>query len=94
MDAHHDYPIKSHNQPRVQQNATVCGPTRQMGANAGGLVAFAMPMGRVTILVVCKYILAVAKNLGKTLLEAAIPENHQVLFCKKRSNSEMLMRVA
>ena len=65
-----------------------------MGAGAGGLGAFAMRMGRVAIPVVRKYILLVAKLIGQTLLEAAIPEIGQVLVGKKRPNSKMLKHVA
>ena len=83
MNAHYDSQIKSHNRPTAQQNATFCGPARQMGAGAGGLGAFAMRMGRVAIPVVRKYILLVAKHIGKNLLEAAIPEISQVLAGKK-----------
>ena len=94
MDAHYDSQIKSHNHPTAQQNAAFCGPTRQMGATAGGLGAFAMRMVRVAIPVVRKHILAVAKHIGKNLLEAAIPEIGQVLAGKKRPNSKMLKHVA
>ena len=45
-----------------------------MGAGAGGLGAFAMQIGRVAIQVVQRYILPVAKQRGKKLLEAAIRE--------------------
>ena len=94
MDAHYASQIKSHNHPIAQQSATFCGPARQMGAGAGGLGAFAMRMGRVAIPVVRKYILPVAKHIGKNLLEAAVPEIGQVLACKKRPNSKMLKHVA
>ena len=94
MDAHYDSQIKSHNHPIAQQSATFCGPARQMGAGAGGLGAFAMRMGRVAIPVVRKYILPVAKHIGKNLLEAAIPEIGQVLAGKKRPNIKMLKLVA
>ena len=65
-----------------------------MGAGAGGFGAFAMRMGRVAIPVVRKYILPVAKYIGKNLFEAAIPEIDQVLTGEKRLNSEMLKHVA
>ena len=94
MDAHYDSQIKSHNHPTAQQNTTFCGPARQMGAGAGGLGAFAMRIGRVAIPVVRKYILPVAKHIGKNLLEAAIPEIGQVLAGKNRPNSKMLKHVA
>ena len=94
MDAHYDSQIKSQNHPTAQQHATFSGPARQMGAGAGSLVEFAMRMGRVTIPVVRKYILHVAKHTGKNVLEAAIPEIGQVLAGKKRRNSKMLKQVA
>ena len=94
MDAHYDSQIKSHNHPTAQPNATFCGPARQTGAGAGGLGAFAMRMGSVAIPVVRKFILPVAKRIGKNLLEAAIPEISQVLAGRKRPNSKMLKHVA
>ena len=63
---------------------------RQMGAGAGGLGAFAMRMGIVAIQVVRRYILPVAKQLGRNLLEAAIPEIGRVLTGKKRPIGKML----
>ena len=74
MDAHYDSQIKTNNLRTTQQNAAFCGPARQKGAGAGGLGAFAMRKGRVAIPIVRKYILPVAKQVGKNLLEAAIPE--------------------
>ena len=65
-----------------------------MGAGAGGLGAFAMRIGRVAIPVGRKYILPVAKHIGKSLLEAAIPAIGHVLAGKKRPNSKMLKHVA
>ena len=70
------------------------GPARRMGAGAGGLGSFAMRMGRVAIPVVRRYILPVAKQLGRNLLEAAIPEIGQVLAGKKRPSGKMLNYVA
>ena len=55
-----------------------------MGAGAGGLGAFPMRMEKVAIPVVRKYILPVAKHLGKIMLDASIPEIGQVLAGKKR----------
>ena len=66
---------------------------RQMGAGAGGLGAFAMRMGRLAIPVVRRYILPVAKQFGRNLLEAAIPEIDQVLAGKKRPGGKMLKHV-
>ena len=68
MDAQYDSQTKSHNHPTAQQNATFCGPARQMGAGAGGLGAFAMRMGRVAIPVVRKYILPVTKHIRKNFV--------------------------
>ena len=93
MDAHYDSQLKSHNHPTAQQNATFSGPARQMGAGAGDSGALAIRMGRVAIPVVRKYILPVAKHIGKNLLEAAIPEIGQVLADKNRPYSKMLKYV-
>ena len=96
MDAHYDSQIRSnHNHHHAtHQNASFSGPARQMGAGAGGLGAFAMRMGRVAIPVVRRYILPVAKQLGRNLLEAAIPEIGQVLAGRKRPSGKMLKHVA
>ena len=83
MDAHYDSQIKTNNPRTTQRNAAFCGSARQMGAGAGGLGAFAMRMGRVAIPIVRKYILPVAKQVGKNLLEAAIPKVGQVLAGKE-----------
>ena len=64
-----------------------------MGAG-GGLGALAMRMGRVAIPVVRNYILPVAKQVGKNLLEAAIPEIGNALTGKKRPSGKMLKNVA
>ena len=76
MDAQYDSQIRSkHNQHHATpQNRSYSGPGRQMGAGAGGLGAFATRMGRVPTPVVRRYILPVAKHLGRNLLVAAIPE--------------------
>ena len=65
-----------------------------MGAGAGGLGAFAKQVGRVAIPVVQSYILPVAKQRGKNLLEAAIREIVQVLAGDKRPSGKMLTHVA
>ena len=66
-----------------------------MDAHYGsGLGAFAMRTGRVAIPIVRKYILPVAKKVGKKLLEAAIPEVGQVLAGRKRPSGRMLKHVA
>ena len=96
MDAHYDSQIGSNHNPHhaTHQNASFSGPARQMGAGAGGLGAFAMRMGRVAIPVVRRYILPVAKQLGRNLLEVAIPEIGQVLAGKKRLSGKMLKHIA
>ena len=79
MDAHYDSQLRTQNLRTTQQNAAFCGPARQMGAGAGCLGAFAMQMGRMGIAIVRKYIIPVAKHVGKNLLEAAIADVGQVL---------------
>ena len=79
---------------KTQQNAAFCGPARQMGAGAGDMGAFAMRMGRVAIPIVRKYILPVAKQVGKNLLEAAIPEFGQILADRKRPSGRRPKHVA
>ena len=95
MDALYDSQIRSNHNPHhaTHQNASFSGPARQMGAGAGGLGAFAMRMGRVAIAVVRRYILPVAKQLGRNLLETAIPENGHVLAGKKRPSDKLLKHV-
>ena len=96
MDAHNDSQIRSNHNPHhaTQQNASFSGPARQMGASAGGLGAFAMRMGSVAIPDVRRYILSVAKQHGRNLLEAAKPEIGQVLAGKKRPSGKMFKHVA
>ena len=96
MDAHYHSQTRSNHNPHhaTHQNTSFSGPARQIGAGAGGLGAFAMRMGRVALPVVRRYILTVAKQLGRNLLEAAIPEIGQVLAGKKRPNVRMLKHVA
>ena len=96
MDAHYDSQTRSnHNHHHAtHQNASFSGPAGQMGEGAGGLGAFAMRMGRVAIPVVRRHILPVIKQLGKNLLEAAIPEIGQVLAGKERPSRKMLKHVA
>ena len=77
MDAHYDAQIQS----LASHPSTFSGPARQMGAG-GGLGAFAVRMGRVAIPVIKKYILPVAKQVGKNLLESALPEMSNVLSGK------------
>ena len=88
MDAHYDAQIQS----LASHHSTFSGPARQMGAG-GGLGAFAVRMGRVAIPVIKKYILPVAKQVGKNLLESALPEMSNVLSGKKRVSRKMLKSV-
>ena len=68
MDAHYDSQIRlqSHHQ------TTFGGPARQFGS--GGIGALAMRMGRVAVPLVKKYVLPVAKEFGKNLVSAFVPE--------------------
>ena len=58
------------------------GPARQDGS--GGLGAFAMRMGRVAMPLVKQYVMPVAKELGKNVLSAFVPEMSNVISGKKR----------
>lgn len=86
MDAHYDSQIKSLSQTNFS------GPARQMGA--GGLGAFAVRLGRVAMPLMKNYILPAAKQVGKHLLESAIPEIGHVLTGKKKPNRKLLQHVA
>ena len=88
MDAHYDLQIKS-----VIAHTNYSGSARQMGSG-GGLGAFAVRMGRVAIPLVRKYVLPVARQVGKNLLETAIPEIGDVLTGKKKPNRKLLASVA
>ena len=87
MDAHYESQIKS------VAHTNYSGPARQMGSG-GGLGAFAVRMGRVAIPLVRKYVLPVARQVGKNLLETAIPEIGDVLAGKKKPNRKLLASVA
>ena len=87
MDAHYDSQIKANT------HTTFSGPARQMGCG-GGLGAFAVRMGRVAIPLVRKYVLPVAKQVGKNLLETAVPEIGQVLTGKKKPSRKLLANLA
>ena len=87
MDAHYDSQIKS------VAHTNYSGPARQMGSG-GGLGAFAVRMGREAIPLVRKYVLPVARQVGKNLLETAIPEIGDVLAGKKKPNRKLLASVA
>ena len=88
MDAHYDSQIKS-----VVARTSCSGPARQMGSG-GELGAFAVRMGRVAIPLVRKYVLPVARQVGKNLLETVIPEIGDVLTGKKKPNRKLLASVA
>ena len=87
MDAHYDSQIKS------VAHTNYSGPAREMGSG-GGLGAFAVRMGRVAIPLVRKYVLPVARQVGKNLVETAIPEIGDVSAGKKKSNRKLLASVA
>ena len=87
MDAH-DY-----SQIKANTHTTISGPARQMGSG-GGIGAFAVRMGRVAIPLVRKYILPVAKQVGKNLIESAVPEIGHILAGKKEPSRKLLTNVA
>ena len=87
MDAHYDSQIKANT------HTTFSGPARQMGSG-GGIGAFAVRMGRVAIPLVRKYVLPVAKQVGKNLIESAVPEIGQILSGKKKPSRKLLTNVA
>ena len=86
MDAHYDSQIKTNT------HSTFSGPARQMGSG-GGFGAFAVRMGRVAIPLVRKYILPVAKQVGKNLIESAVPEVGQILTGRKKPSCKLLTDV-
>ena len=87
MDAHYDSQIKANT------HTTFSGPARQMGSG-GGIGAFAVRMGRVAIPLVRKYILPVAKQVGKNLIESTVPEIGHILAGKKKPSRKLLTNVA
>ena len=86
MDAHYDSQIKANT------HSTFSGPARQMGSG-GGIGVFAVRMGRVAIALVRKYILPVAKQVGKNLIESAVPEIGQILTGRKKPSRKLLTDV-
>ena len=72
MDAYYQAQIHS---------SAFSGPARQLGS--GGLGAIALRMGRVNLPLLKKYVLPVAKSLGKELLGQALPELANVVLKKK-----------
>ena len=78
MDQHYDSQIFS----KVSSSATTFrGPARQYGS--GGLGAFAMRMGRVAVPLVKKYFVPVAKEFGRNLVSAFVPEIPKIVAGKK-----------
>ena len=87
MDAHYDSQIKANT------HTTFSGPARQMGSG-GGIGTFAVRTGRVAIPLVRKYVLLVAKQVGKNLIESAVLEIGQILAGKKKPSRKFLTNVA
>ena len=84
MDQHYDSQILS----KVSSSATTFqGPARQYGS--GGLGAFAMRMGRVALPLVEKYFLPVAKEFGRNLISAFVPEIPKIVAGKKPPQKEL-----
>ena len=82
MDAHYDFQIR-----QQHQQSTFHGPARQFGS--GGMGAFAMRMGRVAMPLMKKYILPVAKELGRNLVSSFVPEFTKIVSGKKRPRKAM-----
>ena len=79
MDQHYD----SHILSKVSSSATTFrGPACQYGS--GGLGAFAMRMGRVAVPLVKKYFVPVAKEFGRNLVSAFVPEIPKIVAGKKQ----------
>ena len=78
MDAHYDFQIRQQHQP-----LTFHGPARQFGS--GGMGAFAMPMGRVAMPLIKKYVLPVAKEFGRNLVPSFVPELANIVSGKTRT---------
>ena len=87
MDAHYDSQIQANT------HTTFSGPARQIGSG-GGIGAFAVPMDRVAIPLVRKYILPIAKQVSKNLIESAVLELGQILTGKKQPRRKLLTNVA
>ena len=74
MDSHYDNQILQQSSMRGGGGARVYGgPARQFGSGAG-IGAFAMRMGRVAMPLVKKYVVPVAKELGKNFFTSIVPE--------------------
>ena len=72
MDSHYDNQILEQSSMRGGGARVYGGPARQFGSG-GGIGAFAMRMGRVAMPVVKKYVVPVAKELGKKFT-SIVPE--------------------
>ena len=77
MEAPYDFQIR-----QQHQQSTFHGPARQFGS--GGMGAFALRMGRVTMPLVKKYLLPVAKEFGKNLVSSFVPVFSNIISGKKR----------
>ena len=73
MDSHYDHRILQQSSMRGGGARVYGGPARQF-RSGGGIGAFAMRMGRVAMPLVKKYVLPVAKELGKNLFTSIVPE--------------------
>ena len=82
MDAYYEAQIDS---------SAFSGPGRQLGS--GALGAIALRMGRVTLPLLKKYVLPIAKTVGRELLNAAVPELVDV-FAKTKSPKRAIKNVA
>ena len=73
MDSHYDNQILQQSSMRGGGARVYGGPARQFGSG-GGSGAFAMRMGRVAMPLVKKYVVPVARELGKNLFTSIVPE--------------------
>ena len=77
---------------RINSSATTFGgPARLFGL--GGLGAFAVRLGRVAVVLARKYVSPAAREVGKQLLNATIPELGNVLAGRKRPSKKLLANV-
>ena len=63
---------------------TFHGPARQFGSGAG-LGAFAVRVGRTAMPLLKKYVAPIVKQVGKNVLEAALPEVASLISGKKKT---------
>ena len=78
MDGKYESQLASLYESGAAHAQTISGSLKQMGAH-GGLGALVVGMVKLAIPVVQKYILSVAQQVGKSLIERTIPENGHVL---------------